>query len=71
MIMVTVIGLVFSVAIGYFAYTFGQCVSLFTRLDRLINKKVFGVLSVFLYFYLVYINQDSLISALSKPFENL
>ena len=65
------LGFVFFGAIGYFAYTFGQCVCVFSRLDRIINKKLIGVLSVFIYFYLVYVNQDSLLTALTKPFENI
>ena len=65
------LGLLFVGAIGYFAYTFGQCICVFSRLDKLINKKIIGVLSVFLYLYYVYINQDELISAFMKPINDL
>lgn len=71
MFILGLIGFIFFGAIGYFAYTFGQCVCVFSRLDRIINKKLIGVLSVFIYFYLVYMNQDSLLTALIKPFENI
>ena len=71
MFILGIVGFVFFGAIGYFAYTFGQCVCVFSRLDRIINKKLIGVLSVFIYFYLVYVNQDSLIAALIKPFESI
>ena len=71
MFILGLIGFIFFGAIGYFAYTFGQCVCVFSRLDRIINKKLIGVLSVFIYFYLVYVNQDSLLAALIKPFENI
>ena len=71
MFILGIVGFVFFGAIGYFAYTFGQCVCVFSRLDRIINKKLIGVLSVFIYFYLVYVNQDSLIAALVKPLESI
>ena len=71
MFLLGIVGFVFFGAIGYFAYTFGQCVCVFSRLDRIINKKLIGVLSVFIYFYLVYVNQDSLLAALIKPFESI
>ena len=71
MFILGLIGFIFFGAIGYFAYTFGQCVCVFSRLDRIINKKLIGVLSVFIYFYLVYVNQDSLLTASTKPFENI
>ena len=71
MFIIGLLGFIFFGAIGYFAYTFGQCVCVFSRLDRIINKKLIGVLSVFIYFYLVYVNQDSLLTALTKPFESI
>ena len=71
MFILGIVGFVFFGAIGYFAYTFGQCVCVFSRLDRIINKKLIGALSVFIYFYLVYVNQDSLIAALVKPLESI
>ena len=71
MFLLGIVGFVFFGAIGYFAYTFGQCVCVFSRLDRIINKKLIGALSVFIYFYLVYVNQDSLIAALVKPLESI
>ena len=66
-----VVGFIFFGAIGYFAYTFGQCLCVFSRLDKVMNKKIIGVLSVFLYIYFVYVNQDELIQALMKPFTNI
>ena len=71
MFLLGVVGFIFFGAIGYFAYTFGQCLCVFSRLDKILNKKVIGVLSVFLYFYFVYVNQDLLVEALMKPFNNI
>ena len=71
MCIIGLIGFLFFGAIGYFAYTLGQCVCVFSRLDNLINKKLIGALSVLIYFYLVYVNQDSLLAALIKPFESI
>ena len=71
MFLLGVVGFIFFGAIGYFAYTFGQCLCVFSRLDKIINKKIIGVLSVFLYIYFVYVNQDVLIQALMKPFTNI
>ena len=71
MFILGLIGFLFFGAIGYFAYTLGQCVCVFSRLDNLINKKLIGALSVLIYFYLVYVNQDSLLAALIKPFESI
>ena len=63
-----IIGFVFFASVGYFAYNISQCIGVFTRLDKIINKQVFGVLGVLIYFYLVYTNQVVLINALSRPF---
>jgi len=71
MFLLGVVGFLFFGAIGYFAYTFGQCLCVFSRLDKIMNKKIIGVLSVFLYIYFVYVNQDVLIQALMKPFANI
>ncbi len=71
MFLLGVVGFIFFGAIGYFAYTFGQCLCVFSRLDKIMNKKIIGVLSVFLYLYFVYVNQDVLIEALMKPFTNV
>tara|TARA_B100000035_G_scaffold222815_1_gene191437 strand:+ start:1746 stop:1961 length:216 start_codon:yes stop_codon:yes gene_type:complete len=71
MFLLGVVGFIFFGAIGYFAYTFGQCLCVFSRLDKIMNKKIIGVLSVFLYIYFVYMNQDVLIQALMKPFTDI
>jgi len=71
MFILGVVGFIFFGAIGYFAYTFGQCLCVFSRLDKIMNKKIIGVLSVFLYIYFVYVNQDVLIQALMKPFTDI
>ena len=71
MFLLGVVGFIFFGAIGYFAYSFGQCLCVFSRLDKVMNKKIIGVLSVFLYIYFVYVNQDELIQALMKPFTNI
>lgn len=71
MIILGLIGFLFFGAIGYFAYTFAQCLCVFSRLDKLINKKIVGVLSVFIYFYYVYINQDTIIKAFMKPINDM
>ena len=71
MIILGLIGFLFFGAIGYFAYTFSQCLCVFSRLDKIINKKIVGVLSVSIYFYYVYINQDAIVEAFMKPINNL
>ena len=71
MFLIGLIGFLFFGAVGYFAYTFGQCLCVFSRLDKVINKKIVGVLAVFLYLYFVYMNQDALVAALIKPFDNI
>ena len=69
MIIGTVIGLIFFIAVGYFAYNFSQCIGTFTRLNKIIHTKVFGVVGVLLYVYLVYSNQDALMTALLSPLQ--
>lgn len=71
MVIFGLIGFLFFGAIGYFAYTFTQCLCVFSRLDKFVNKKIVGVLSVFIYFYYVYINQDAVIKAFMKPINDL
>ena len=71
MVIFGLIGFLFFGAIGYFAYTFTQCLCVFSRLDKLVNKKIVGVLSVIIYFYYVYINQDAVIKAFMKPINDL
>jgi hypothetical protein len=71
MIILGLIGFLFFGAIGYFAYTFSQCLCVFSRLDKIINKKIIGVFSVLFYFYFVYMNQDAIISAFMKPIKGL
>jgi len=61
------IGLIFFLAVGYFAYTFGQCVATFSRLDKLINKKVFGVVFLALYINYVYTNQAMIVDVFMAP----
>ena len=69
MIIVTMLGVIFFVAVGYFAYNFSQCIGTFTRLNKIIHTKVFGVAGVLLYVYLVYNNQDVLMNALMRPLQ--
>ena len=69
MIIGTIIGLIFFIAVGYFAYNFSQCIGTFTRLNQIIHTKVFGVAGVLLYVYLVYNNQDVLMNALLSPLQ--
>jgi hypothetical protein len=71
MIIFGLIGFLFFGAIGYFAYTFSQCLCVFSRLDKILNKKIIGVFSVLFYFYFVYMNQDAIISAFMKPIKGL
>ena len=59
--MAIVIGLAFFLSVAYFSYTFGQCVAKFSRLDKLINKKVFGVAFLALYVNYVYTNQAMIV----------
>ena len=65
--MAIVIGLIFFLAVGYFAYTFGQCVAKFSRLDKLINKKVFGVAFLAFYINYVYTNQEMIVDVFMAP----
>ena len=69
MIIGTIIGLIFFIAVGYFAYNFSQCIGTFTRLNKIIHTKVFGVVGGLLYVYLVYTNQDTLVTALLSPLQ--
>ena len=69
MIIGTIIGLIFFIAVGYFAYNFSQCIGTFTRLNKIIHTKVFGVVGVLLYVYLVYNNQDTIVTALISPLQ--
>ena len=55
--MAIIIGSAFFLSVAYFSYTFGQCVAKFSRLDKLINKKIFGVAFLAFYINYVYINQ--------------
>ena len=65
--MAMLIGLIFFLAVGYFAYTFGQCIATFSRLDKLINKKVFGVVFLALYINYVYTNQAMIVDVFMAP----
>lgn len=69
MIVGTILGVVFFFAVGYFAYTFSQCIGAFTRLNKIIPSKLFGVAGVLLYVYLVYSNQEALMNALLSPLQ--
>ena len=71
MIIITVLGMVFFVAVGYFAFNFSQCIGTFTRLGKIIPTKIFGVVGLLAYIYLVYANQDAVITALKQPLTNL
>ena len=59
--MAIVIGLAFFLSVAYFSYTFGQCVAKFSRLDKLINKKILGVAFLALYINYVYTNQAMIV----------
>ena len=59
--MAIIIGLAFFLSVAYFSYTFGQCFAKFSRLDKLINKKVFGVAFLALYINYVYTNQAMIV----------
>ena len=59
--MAIIIGSAFFLSVAYFSYTFGQCVAKFSRLDKLINKKVFGVAFLALYINYVYTNQAMIV----------
>ena len=67
MIILTLLGLTFFFAVGYFAYTFSQCLGSFSRLNKILHTKVIGIVGVLVYVYLVYANQDVLITALKQP----
>mgnify|MGYP003325104789 CR=1 FL=1 len=59
--MAIIIGTAFFLSVAYFSYTFGQCVATFSRLDKLINKKVFCVAFLALYINYVYTNQAMIV----------
>ena len=59
--MAIIIGAAFFLSVAYFSYTFGQCVATFSRLDKLINKKVFGVAFLALYINYVFTNQEMIV----------
>tara|TARA_Y100000287_G_scaffold54982_1_gene43198 strand:+ start:279 stop:482 length:204 start_codon:yes stop_codon:yes gene_type:complete len=65
--MALIIGLVFFFAVGYFAYNFGQCVAKFSRLNKIVNQKVFGVGFLAFYIYFVITNQQAIIDAFMAP----
>tara|TARA_B100000035_G_scaffold63895_1_gene51804 strand:- start:18315 stop:18518 length:204 start_codon:yes stop_codon:yes gene_type:complete len=65
--MALIIGLIFFFAVGYFAYNFGQCVAKFSRLNKFINQKVFGVAFLAFYIYFVLTNQEMIIEAFMAP----
>lgn len=65
--MLLLIGALFFFAVGYFAYNFGQCVAKFSRLNKLINQKVFGVGFLGFYIYFVVTNQQAIIDAFMAP----
>jgi len=62
--MVIIIGTAFFLSVAYFSYTFGQCVATFSRLDKLINKKIFGVAFLAFYINYVYSNQAMIVDVL-------
>ena len=65
--MALIIGLLFFFAVGYFAYNFGQCVAKFSRLNKIVNQKVFGVGFLVFYIYFVVTNQQAIIDAFMAP----
>tara|TARA_Y100000768_G_scaffold358561_1_gene314468 strand:+ start:6676 stop:6888 length:213 start_codon:yes stop_codon:yes gene_type:complete len=58
------IGLIFFFAVGYFSYTFGQCVAKFARLNLIINQKFLGIIFLAFYIFYVYSNQNELLDVL-------
>ncbi|MAQ73114.1 MAG: hypothetical protein CMD49_02245 [Gammaproteobacteria bacterium] len=65
--MLAFISLVFFGAVGYFAYNITQCVARILKLTTFIDSKIFGVLGLIVYVYLVYMNSDVLLEAMMKP----
>ena len=65
--MLLLIGTLFFIAVGYFAYNFGQCVAKFSRLNKFINQKVFGIGFLGFYIYFVVTNQQAIIDAFMAP----
>tara|TARA_B100000686_G_C16278730_1_gene707715 strand:+ start:203 stop:409 length:207 start_codon:yes stop_codon:yes gene_type:complete len=62
-----IISLVFFGAVGYFVYNISQCVAGIFKLNTFLDSKVYGVLGVVVYVYLVYTNQAVLLEAMMKP----
>jgi len=71
MLILGIITFLFFISVGYFAWNFGQCIGKFSRLDKFLNLKFFGIIGVIVYFYLIYVNQVVLLEAIKKPIENL
>ena len=65
--MLLLIGTLFFFAVGYFAYNFGHGVAKFSRLNKLINQKVFGVGFLGFYIYFVVTNQQAIVDAFMAP----
>ena len=61
---ILLIGLVFFLAVGYFSFTFGQCVSKFSRLDSFIHPKIFGTSFLALFIFYVFSNQLEILEVL-------
>tara|TARA_B100000927_G_scaffold285047_1_gene274687 strand:+ start:832 stop:1044 length:213 start_codon:yes stop_codon:yes gene_type:complete len=59
-----IIGIVFFLTVGYFSFTFGQCIAKFSRLGLFINQKVFGILFLAFYLFYVYSNQVEIMEVL-------
>lgn len=62
-----IVGFIFFLAVGYFAYNFGQCIGKFSRLDKFINQKIFGVGLLAVYVIFVFTNQEAVINAFLAP----
>jgi len=58
------IGLIFFLAVGYFSYTFGQCIAKFSRLDLFIHPKIFGTSFLAFFIFYVYSNQSEILAVL-------
>jgi len=59
-----ILGIVFFLTVGYFSFTFGQCIAKFSRLSLFINQKVFGILFLAFYLFYVYSNQVEIMEVL-------
>ena len=69
MFILGLIGFIFFGAIGYFATLSNLTNS--SNVSLIMDKRIIGVISLFLYLYFVYMNQEMVLDAFMKPINDL